>query len=109
VAQRKAQLTQAKENLLRLGKRVEVEVDKAYRKLDQTRMTVNVVREELALQRENLRLSANRVKAGLVTEAHYAGLIASVKKSEWSELQARLGYELALAELDRVVGLPVRR
>lgn len=105
VGQRKAQLTQAKKNLSRLEKRVEVDVDKAYRKLTQTKMMIDVAQEELALQRENLRLSANRLTAGTITEAQHAGIIASAKKSEWNELQARLNYELALAELDRVVGV----
>ncbi len=109
VGQCKAQLTQAKKNLSKLEKRVEVEVDKAYRKLDQTKMMIAVAQEELALQRENLRLSTNRLTAGTVTEAQHAGVIASVKKSEWNELQARLSHELALAELDRVVGGSARK
>jgi outer membrane protein TolC len=109
VGQRKAQLMQAKENLRRMEKRVEVDVDKAYRKLDQTKMMVDVAREELALQRENLRLSGNRQKAGTITAAQYAELVASVKKSEYNELQARLGFELALADLDRVAGVSLNR
>jgi len=42
VAQRKEQLSQANENLHRVQKRIEVEVDKAYRRLEQTNRLVDV-------------------------------------------------------------------
>jgi len=40
----------------------------------------------------------------VITDGKYAELIASVRKAESDELQARLGYELALADLDGAVG-----
>jgi multidrug efflux pump subunit AcrB/outer membrane protein TolC len=104
VGQRQEQLTQAKQNLRRLEMRVEVEVDKAYRKLEQTKKAADIASEVLLLQKENLRLGRDQHTAGTITDSKYAELIASVKKAESDELQARLGYELALAELDRVVG-----
>ena len=104
VAQRKEQLTQANENLRRVEKRIEVEVDKAYRKLEQTKSLIGVTRESLTLQKENLRLKSNGMKAGTATEAQYATAVAAVKKAEYEELQALLGYSLAVADLKRIIG-----
>jgi outer membrane protein TolC len=103
VAQRKEQLAQTKENLRRVGKRIEVEVDKAYRKLEQTKSLIDVARESLALQKENLRLKGNQVKARTATEAQYASAVAAVKKAEYEEVQALLGYNLAVADLKRII------
>ena len=104
VAQRKEQLTQANENLRRVEKRIEVEVDKAYRKLEQTKNLIGVTRESLTLQNENLRLKSNGRKAGTATEAQYAAAVAAVKNAEYEELQALLGYSLAVADLKRIIG-----
>jgi outer membrane protein TolC len=104
VAQYKEQLTQANENLRRVEKRIEVEVDKAYRKLEQTRNLIGVTRESLTQQKENLRLKSNGIKAGTATEAQYAAAVAGVKKAEYEELQALLGYSLAVADLKRIIG-----
>jgi outer membrane protein TolC len=104
VAQRREQLAQANENLHRVKKRVEVEVDKAYRNLEQTKRLIDVARESLALQKENLRLKSNEMKARTATEAQYAAAVAAVKKAEYEELQALLGYNLAIADLNRIIG-----
>ena len=104
VAQRKEQLTQANENLRRVENRIEVEVDKAYRKLEQTKTLIGVTRESLALQKENLRLETNARRAGTATEAQYATAIAAVKKAEYEGAQALLGYNLAVADLERIIG-----
>jgi outer membrane protein TolC len=102
LAQRREQLTQANQNLDRLKKRIEVEVDKAYRKLEQTKRLIDVSRESLALQKENLRIKGNGIRSGTVTEAQYATAVASVKRAEYDELQALLGYYLAIADLKRI-------
>jgi len=103
VAQRKEQLTQADENLLRVKRRIEVEVNKAYRKLEQTKRLIDVARESLALQKENLRLKSNGMKSGTATEAQYATALAALKKAEYEELQALLGYSLAAEDLKRII------
>jgi multidrug efflux pump subunit AcrB/outer membrane protein TolC len=103
VAQRKEQLAQANENFHRVKKRIEVEVDKAYRKLEQTRRLIDVAREVLVLHKENLRLKSDGMKTGTATEAQYATAVASVKNAEYEELQALLGYYLAVADLKRII------
>jgi multidrug efflux pump subunit AcrB/outer membrane protein TolC len=104
VGQRKAQLVQAEENLKRMENRIRVEVSKAYRKLAQTKMMVEVAGEVVALHKENLRLNDNRLKAGIVTTAQYAEAVAALRKAELEAVQAVLGHRLAQAELARTVG-----
>ena len=104
LVQRRAQLIQAEENVKRLEDSITVEITKAYRKLERTKQIVEVASEAVVLQKENERLSADRMKAGVIKKAQYAESVAAVKKAEWEELQAILGYRLALAELDRIVG-----
>jgi outer membrane protein TolC len=104
VGQRKAQLIQAQENVKRLEDSITVEIAKIYRKLERTRLIVEAAREAVVLQKENQRLSAKRMEAGVIKKAQYAESVAAVKKAQWEELQANLGYRLALAELDRIAG-----
>ncbi len=104
VGERKAQLSQAQENLHRISDQVTVEMEKAYRKLERTKSIMAVAREALALQRERLRLSSDQIKASTISPAKHAEAVAAVKKAESDELQARLGYEIAKAELKRIAG-----
>lgn len=109
IGQRVAQQSQAQENLARIDKRVGIEIDKAYRKLDRSKQMLDVAREALALCRENVRLGENGLKAGTVTAAKHAETVAALKKAEMDELQASLGYRLAQAELDQVTGVLASR
>ena len=104
VGQRRAQLTQAEENRKRIGQQITVEITKAYRKLELTRNMLDVATETLKLQRENQRLTADRVKAGTATSVRLAEAVAAVRKAELDELRTALGYRLALAELNRISG-----
>ncbi len=105
ICQREAQLSQAEENVRRIHDEVTVELDNAYRKLDNTRSMMDVAREALALQKERLRLVSNQLKTATINYAKYDEAVAAVKKAESDDLQARLGYELAVAELNRIAGM----
>jgi multidrug efflux pump subunit AcrB/outer membrane protein TolC len=104
VGERKAQLIQARENVKRLEDSIAVEITRVYRKLERTRQMAEVSREAVVLQKENHRLSANRIEAGVISKAKYAESVAAFKKAEWEELQVDLGYRLVQAELDRLAG-----
>ncbi len=104
VGEREAQLTQAEENLRRITDRIAVDVEKAYRKLERTRMMVDVAREALALRKEGGRISGDQLKAGLTSNAKDAEAVAATRGAEVDELQARLSLELALAEIARITG-----
>jgi multidrug efflux pump subunit AcrB/outer membrane protein TolC len=105
IGQRVAQQSQAAENLARIDKRIGIEIDKAYRKLDRSKQMVDVAREALSMCQENTRLSENGLKAGTVTAAKHAETVAALRKAEMGELQASLEYRLARAELDRIRGV----
>lgn len=104
LGQRVAQQSQAEENLARIERRIGIDIDKAYRKLERSRQMVEVAREALSLSREQVRLSENRLKAGTVTAAKHAETIAALKKAEMEELQASLQYRIAGSELGRISG-----
>lgn len=105
LGQRVAQQSQAEENLARLDKRIGIDIDKAYRKLERSKQMVDVAREALSLSKENARLSENGIKAGTVTTAKHAEAVAALRKAEMDELQASLQYRLAGDELDRIRGV----
>ena len=109
IGERCAQLSQARENVHRINDEVTVGLDNAYRKLENTKSMMDVAREALALQRERLRLVSDQIKTSTASYAKYNEAVAAVKKAESDELQARLGYELAVAELDRIAGTYGRR
>jgi outer membrane protein TolC len=105
IGQRVAQQSQAEENLARIDKRIVIEIDKGYRKLERSKEMLDVTREALSLWKENARLSENSLKAGTVTAAKHAATVAALKKAEMDELQASLEYRLAIAELNKTIGL----
>jgi outer membrane protein TolC/preprotein translocase subunit SecF len=105
IGQRVAQQSQAEENLARIDKRIGIEIDKAYRKLDRSKQMVDVTREVLSMCQENARLSKNGLKAGTVTAAKHAETVAALRKAEMGELQASLEYRLARDEVDRIRGV----
>ena len=67
-------------------------------------MVVDVAQEALALRQEGGRISGNQLKAGLTSDARNAEAVAATSGAEADELQARLSYELALAEIARITG-----
>ena len=105
IGQRVAQQSQAEENLARIDKRIGIEIDKAYRKLERSKKMVEVASEALLLSREQERLGENGLKAGTVTAAKHAEAVAALRRAEMEELQAALGYRLARAELARITGV----
>jgi outer membrane protein TolC len=105
IGQRNAQLLQAEENVTRIENRIQVELDKGYRKLERTKTMLDVTHETLLLWKENERLSEDRLKAGTVTAARRAETVAALKKAEMEALQASLEHRLAQTELNKTIGL----
>jgi len=102
--EREAQLDEAEQNLRRITDRIAVDVEKADRKLQRTEMMIAVAQEALALRREGERLSAQQLRAGVTSQAKDAEAVAATRSAEADELQARLAYELAMAEMERIAG-----
>ena len=109
VGQRAAQLAQAQENASRIDKRIAIDLDKAYRKLERAKQMMEAAREALFYDTENARLSGNGLKVGTVTLARHAESVAALRKAEMMDLQASLAYRLAAAELDQIRGVLAAR
>lgn len=108
VGERSAMAEQAEENLRRVKNRAQVDVEKAYRKLERSREMVVVAGEALALRKESARLAVDQLEAGVITPSKAREAAAAEAKAEAELLAAGLGARLARAELDRAAGLTPR-
>lgn len=104
IGERKAQLEQAEQNVQRLQSRVAVEVEKAYRKVERSRQMIQVAAEVLSLRRENERIAANQLRTGVIQQSQFAEAASETAKAQAQELQAQLGYQLAVTELSKIAG-----
>src|SRR5215471_14048547 len=64
IAERKAQVSQAEENLARVKEEVELRVQTAYNKLERTRQMMKVSEQLLALRTESHRVSVQQLREG---------------------------------------------
>jgi outer membrane protein TolC/preprotein translocase subunit SecF len=104
VGQRSAQVLQAEENLRRLENKVALDVEKGFRKLNQSQLTEEMAAEAMSLRIESDRLAGNQLKAGVIPPVKRAEAAAAARKAEADHLQAKLGLRLALADLERLAG-----
>ena len=104
VREREAQLEQAEENLRRLKEAAAVGIDRSYNKLDRTKHMVQVAGQVVKLREESERLAQNQLTQGVVLVSERRQASASTYKAQADFLQASLGYLLAWAELEQVVG-----
>jgi outer membrane protein TolC len=104
VSQRAALVSQATENHRRLRNRVEIDLGKLLRKRETAQLMVEVAEEACSLNVERARLTANQHKAGLVSASKKAEAEAAARTAEADFLAARLGLDLAYAELEQLLG-----
>jgi len=104
VRERGSQLAEAEQNLERLKEEVAVTVERSYNKLERTRSMVNVATQVAQLRQEGERLATNQVAQGLVLISDVRHATAANYEAKAELLQARLGYLLAWAELERTIG-----
>ena len=109
MAQRRAQHDQACRNVERLKRRIAVDVGKAYRKLTRAGETLDLARAAVAVREERLRIGGDQQRTGLITEAAYADLEVAHVQAEVDLVKARIGQYLAMAELQRTVGIAAER
>ena len=104
VREHSAQLAEAQENLEHLKDQVAVAVERSYNKLERTKSMVNVATQVAQLRQENERLATNQAAQGVVLISDVRHATAAHYEAKAELLQARLGYLLAWAELERTVG-----
>jgi outer membrane protein TolC len=104
VGERRAQLEQAEENLRRVRHRVQIDVEKARRKVERFENLVWVAERALEARREALRIAADAVETGVAPPLKLAEAQAAAAEAEALLEEARTGLRLACAELDRALG-----
>lgn len=105
IAESKAQVSQAEENVDMVEGRIRGEVETAYRKLERARDMVALAEEALELRTEGARLKTLESDAGYAVPAQKREARADSLEAEMDLLKARLGRRIAWAELQRAAGL----
>ena len=104
VREHATQFSEAEQNLERLREQVAVEVERSYNKLERTRSMVNVATQVAKLRQESERLTTDQAAQGVVLVSDVRHATAANYKAKAELVQAKLGYLLAWAELERTVG-----
>jgi outer membrane protein TolC len=102
--EREAQLAQAKENLARTSEEVEVKVQTAYNKLEQTEQMLAVSQELLAARKEARRVSAQGLEQGTYLRSQNEAAVAQESEAQTLLLQSQLEYAQAQDELNEAIG-----
>jgi outer membrane protein TolC len=104
VREHTTQLAEAEQNLEHLKEQIAVEVEHSYNKLERTKSMVNVAVQVAKLREESERLTTNQAAQGVVLISDVKQATAANYKAKAELMQAKLGYLLAWAELERTVG-----
>ncbi|ARS37550.1 TolC family protein [Pontibacter actiniarum] len=102
--QRQSQQRQAELNLENTREDVTGRVEQAYRKVQQARQLVAVARQAVQYREQELKLKQDRFDAGLILKKDVLESQAALAKSEADLYAARLGYRLALSDLQAMTG-----
>jgi outer membrane protein TolC len=104
VRERRAEVSEAVEDLERTKEEVGVRITTIYNKLETTRAMVEVAREDLAARQENARLSEEQFKRGVLMTSQRDASHAQAMKAQAGFLEASLDYLLTRDELTRTLG-----
>jgi outer membrane protein TolC len=104
IAEHKAQLAQAEENLARIKEEVELRVQTAWNKLERTRQMVKVSEELLALRTESRRVSAQQLQQGAALRSQADAAAAHELDAKTLLLQSQLDYIQARDEMTEATG-----
>jgi multidrug efflux pump subunit AcrB/outer membrane protein TolC len=104
IEERTAQLSEAQENLSRLKRRVEVDVEKTQRKFKRADTALASAREHLAAASETRRIAADQVQAGFANPSGLLETDAAVLNAQADLLRAEYDRNVAAADLARLGG-----
>jgi multidrug efflux pump subunit AcrB/outer membrane protein TolC len=104
VSERQTQVAQAEENLLQVRRRVQVEVEKAVRKLNRADTALDSARQLLASATEARRVTADRVEAGTANQSVLLDAEAAISGAQADLLRAEYDRSIAAADLARITG-----
>jgi len=104
VAERLAQVAEAEESLAHARRRIEVEVEKAVRKLNRAETALDSAKESLASATEERRVTANQVEAGTAKQSALLDAEAAMSAAQADVLRAEYDRSVATADLARLTG-----
>jgi outer membrane protein TolC len=104
VSERQAEVAQAEENQTQVRRRVQVEVEKAVRKVNRAETALDSARQLLASATEARRVTADRVDAGTANQSALLDAEAAISGAQADVLRAEYGRSIAAADLARLAG-----
>jgi outer membrane protein TolC len=104
VSERKAEVAQAEENLAHLRRRIQIDVEKAVRKLKRAETALDAAREQMTSATEARRVTADQVKAGIANQSVLLDAEAALSGAQADFLRAEHDRGVAAADLARLTG-----
>jgi len=104
VSERQAQVAQAEENLAQVRRRVQIDVEKAVRKLNRAETALDSARQLLASTTEARRVTSDGVEAGMANESALLDAEAAMSGAQADVLRAVYDRSVAAADLARLTG-----
>ena len=104
VSERTAEVAQAEENLARLRKRVQIDIEKAVRKLNRAQTALDSAKEQLTATTELRRVTGDQVEAGTANQSTFLDAEASRSSAQADLLRAEYDRSVAAADLARLTG-----
>jgi len=104
ISERQAQVAQAEENLAQVRRRVQIDVEKAVRKLNRAETALDSARELLASVTEARRVTSDQVEAGTANQSALLDSEAAMSAAQADLLRAEYDRSVAAADLARLAG-----
>ncbi len=104
IRERKAQLAQEEEEQHSIERRIQIDVEKAYRRVQRVTSLTAVAREASAVRQEALRIANDQFELGLSSRAAYEEANAAASAAEADLVAAEYQIAVAAAELNRLEG-----
>jgi len=104
IQERASQLAQAEEEMRRVERRIRIDVEKAYRRVQRVAGVAEVAREASNVTRETLRIAKDQYELGLGSRALYEEANAAAAAADADLVAADCQIAAALADLDRLRG-----
>jgi multidrug efflux pump subunit AcrB/outer membrane protein TolC len=104
VSERQAEVAQAEENLSQVRRRVQIDVEKAVRKLNRAETALDAARQLLASTTEARRVTSDRVEAGTANQSAVLDAEAAISAAQADVLRAEYDRGVAAGDLARLAG-----
>jgi outer membrane protein TolC len=104
VVERQEQVAEARETLTHIKNRVQVDVDKAVRRLNRAETALESARQLLTQTTESRRIASNEVEAGTVNPSQLLETMAAISNAQADLLRAEYDRSVAAADLARLTG-----